>query len=198
MHEIWKLIEEAIDTTIKDLRNLFRLVKENEEIKDRVLGGLRNLFRIEKENKTIKDIIVRNIRNLFENEEEENYCKPVRLSNFWSNNYIEYRSNGDRNKTLSVEEYLNKTRPYLKDIINNLKKSDTVQLTITINFIYSTDDNDKEGEMYSKSYNIEIMMNNEADEVTNESLKKWYQTKLEELLKGSKIMFIYCIMNVIK
>ena len=44
--------------------------------------------------------------------------------------------------------------------------------------------------MYSKSYNIEIMMNNEADEVTNESLKKWYQTKLEELLKGSKIMFI--------
>ena len=26
---------------------------------------------------------------------------------------------------LSVEEYLNKIRPYLKDIINNLKKSDT-------------------------------------------------------------------------
>ena len=109
--------------------------------------------------------------NLFDYE-EENYYKPVRVSNFWSDNYIEYRSNGDRNKTLSVEEYLNKTRPYLKDIINNLKKSDTVQLTITINFIYSTDDNDKEGEMYSKSYNIEIMMNNEADEVTNESLKK--------------------------
>ena len=28
------------------------------------------------------------------------------------------------NKTLSVEEYLNKIRPYLKDIINDLKKSD--------------------------------------------------------------------------
>ena len=28
-------------------------------------------------------------------------------------------------KTLSVEEYLNKIRPYLKDIINNLKISDT-------------------------------------------------------------------------
>ena len=27
--------------------------------------------------------------------------KPVRVNNFWSNNYIEYESNGDMNKTLS-------------------------------------------------------------------------------------------------
>ena len=45
----------------------------------------------------------------------------MRATNFWSNNYIEYESNGDGNKTLSVEEYLNEIRPYLKDIINNLK-----------------------------------------------------------------------------
>ena len=44
---------------------------------------------------------------------------------FWSNNYIEYKSNSDRNKTLSAEECLNKFRPHLKDIANNLKKSDT-------------------------------------------------------------------------
>ena len=44
---------------------------------------------------------------------EENYYKPVRVSNFWSNNYIEQESNGDKNKRLSVEEYLNKIRPYL-------------------------------------------------------------------------------------
>ena len=52
------------------------------------------------------------------------FYKPVRVSNFWSNNYIEYESSGDKNKTLSVKEYLNKTRPYLKDIINH-KKSGT-------------------------------------------------------------------------
>ena len=42
-------------------------------------------------------------------------------------------------KTLSVEKYLNKIRPYLKDIINNLKESDMqkVQLAIIINFISS-------------------------------------------------------------
>ena len=46
---------------------------------------------------------------------EENYYKPVRVSNFQSSNYIEYKSNGDRNKTLSIEEYLNKVSSYLKD-----------------------------------------------------------------------------------
>ena len=37
----------------------------------------------------------------------------------------EYESNGDRNKTLSIEEYLNKIRQYIKDIIHDLVKSDT-------------------------------------------------------------------------
>ena len=50
----------------------------------------------------MKGIILRDIRNLFENE-EENYYKPVRVSIFSSNNYIEYESKGDRNKTLSAE-----------------------------------------------------------------------------------------------
>ena len=89
-----------------------------------------------KENQTIKDRIIRDISNIFEHK-EENYYKSVRVGNFWSNNYIEYESNGDRNKTLSIEEYLTKIRPYLKDIINNLKKSDTwkIHLTIAINWV---------------------------------------------------------------
>ena len=77
-------------------------------------------------------------------------------------------SNSDRNKTLSVEEYLNKIRPYLKNI-NNLKKSYTwkVQLTIANNFISSID-NDEEHVMHSKNNNIEIMINDEADEIVKE------------------------------
>ena len=60
------------------------------------------------------------------------FYKPLRVSNFWSNNYIEYESNGGRSKTLSVENYLTKIRPYLKDIINNLKKSDTWKIQLAI------------------------------------------------------------------
>ena len=82
------------------------------------------LFRLKKEYKAIEDRTIRDIRNLFIHE-EENYYKTVRVGNFWSINYIEYESNGNRNKILSAEEYLNKIRSYLKDIINNIKRSDT-------------------------------------------------------------------------
>ena len=61
---------------------------------------------------------------------------------------------------------MNKLSPYLKDIINNLKKSDTwkVQLTIVNNFIFSID-NDEEHVTHSKTDNVEIMINDEANEV---------------------------------
>ena len=54
--------------------------------------------RLQKQTKAIKDRILRNITNPYEHEKEEkNYHKPVRVSNFWSNDYIEYKSNGDKN-----------------------------------------------------------------------------------------------------
>ena len=126
---------------------------------------IRNLFRLKTETKSIKDGTLRDIKNLFEHEEEENYYKSVRISNFGGTNYIEYKSNGDRNKSLLLEKYVNKIRPYLKDIVNNFKTSDTwkIQLTIANNFISSID-NDEECVKHSKSTNIEIMINDEAEE----------------------------------
>ena len=38
---------------------------------------------------------------------------------------MEYEGSGDRNKNLSVKEYLDQIKPYLRDIIINLQKSDT-------------------------------------------------------------------------
>ena len=75
-------------------------------------------------------------------------------------------SNDDGNETLLVEEYLNKIRPSLKDIVNNLQKYGTwkIQLTIANNFISSID-NDEEHLIHSKCDNIGIMINDEADEV---------------------------------
>ena len=54
---------------------------------------------------------------------------------------MEYESNGDRNKNLSLKEHLDKIKPYLRDIIIDLQKPGQwkVQLTIAINFISSKD-----------------------------------------------------------
>ena len=119
---------------IKVIRNLFGLKKE---LNDTAIKDIKNIFRLKKQIKRIKDIAFRNIKNLFEYEKgEESYYKPVRVNNFWSNNYIEHKCNSDKNKIRSVEEYLHKIRPYLKGIINNLEKSGTskIQLIKTIIF----------------------------------------------------------------
>ena len=117
------------------MRNIRNLLEHAEEdyCKPVIVGNLWSNNCIKYENNS--DKIIRGIRNLFEHE-EEHYYKPVRICNFWSNSCIEYENNGDRNKALSVEEYLNKIRPYIK---NNLKNSGTwkVQLTIMINLISS-------------------------------------------------------------
>ena len=70
---------------------------------------------------------------------------------------------------IQIKHYQQKnilTGPYLKDVIKNLKKSDTwkIQLTIANNFISSID-NDEECIMQLKSDNTETMINNEANEV---------------------------------
>ena len=74
---------------------------------EKTIEDIRNFFRKEKETKAIKGRIPQDIKNLFEHQEES-----------------ESKSNDDRSKTLSIENYPNKIRPYLKHI-NNLKKFDT-------------------------------------------------------------------------
>ena len=150
--------------------------EKDKKMEDTIIKDVRNFFRLKKEIKAIKNRIIRDIRNLFEHEED--FYKPVTVDNFWSNNHVECKIDSDRNITSSVEGYLNKIRPYLKDIIDNLKKSDIwkIQLTIAINFISSKDNH--EHVMHSKSDNIEIMINDKADEVIEkrfESFPNRYQ-----------------------
>ena len=108
------------ENIIKDIKNLFRF---KTELNYTAIKDIRNLFRLEKVTEAIKDRILGDIKNLFEHEkEDENYYKTVRVSNDGRGVRNSDTSNGDRNKTLSVEGYLNQIRTYLKDIINNLKK----------------------------------------------------------------------------
>ena len=53
--------------------------------------------------------------------------------------YNEYENIGDKDKTLTIEEYLYMITPYLSNIINDHKTRDEwkIQLTTAINFISS-------------------------------------------------------------
>ena len=100
---------------------------------------------------------------------------------------------GDRNKNLSVKEYLDKIKPCLRDIIINIQEIDTwkIQLAIAINFI-SSKDVDKECIMHLKSDNIEFMSYDNANEIANElfeSLLSRYQISLKTSMRRSGFIF---------
>ena len=84
--------------------------------------------------KEIKNILYGPRNNLFK-QQEDNY-KPERIGNTFSSNYIEYKSNGNKNKKLSIKYYLDEIKPYLSNIINDHKTQDEckIKLTIKINF----------------------------------------------------------------
>ena len=67
----------------------------------------------------IKNRIIRDIRTLFE-QQEEDYYKTKKVIIFWKNSFIEYESNGHKNRNLSLDEYIKKIKPYLRNIIIDL------------------------------------------------------------------------------
>ena len=97
----------------------------NRESKDEIVINIRNSFEMKKEansDKTNSDI-----RNIFK---QEDFYGPIRVDYLYSNNYIEYDSDGNRNKNLSIKEYLSESKSYLRDIIIKLQKYDRQKIQL--------------------------------------------------------------------
>ena len=150
--------------------------------------------KIEKRNhneRIIKDRIIRDITTFFKLEED--YYEPKRVSNFWNNNYIEYDSNGDKNRNLPLDRFLNKIKSYLKNIIINLQNSDRwkIQLTIAINYI-SSNNPEVERVVHLSSGNIKFTPYSDVNDVIDKffkSLRSGYRENLETSMKGSDFIF---------
>ena len=123
---------------------------------------------------------------------DENYYKPIIVRGAFNGNYIEYESEGDKGKHLSIKKFLNMINPYLSDIINNHKTRDLVryhsggktwleetssewkiQLTMAINFI-SSKDSDETRTIHTKSNNVEIMIGSETDEIIENLFESFF------------------------
>ena len=141
--------------------SLNQLKKEN-EIEDNIIKDIRKFFKSKGKVNAIKDNVLRDIRTLFESD-EDHYYKPIRTNNAFSNNYIEYESSNDKNKSFSVKEYLNMIRPYLSHVINGLKAQGEwkIELTMEINFMSSEDSKDsKDSKDYNETRTVHRKSNN--------------------------------------
>ena len=123
--------------------------------------------------------------------------KPIKISGAFSDNFVEYQSNGNRDKSISIARYLNNIRENLKKLINDQKKNGEwkIQLIMKIDFISSRNFIESR-DIYSKSDNFEIMMG--AGGNTNEiirnlfnSILRRYQGGLQESMRGSEFVFDY-------
>ena len=118
--------------------------------------------------------------------------KPTIVKSGYNNNYIEYRSEGD--KLLTIEEYLKLIEPYLRELINDHenKAEWKIQLTAQINFISLRPGSNETRVMHTRSVNKEFMNGSDTDEIIKElfkSLLQRYQKNLPEKMKGSDFAF---------
>ena len=90
---------------------------------------------------------------------EEDYYKPIFVKRSHKGNYKYYESNGDKEKILSVKQYLNKITPYLYDLINDhriARRVQKIQINMHVNLI-SSRDTEETRTYYVWSDNVSIM-----------------------------------------
>ena len=64
---------------------------------------------------------IKDVKDLLDLSIDEDYYKSIITKGSFNNNYIQYESRRDKDKILTVDEYLDIIRPYLVDIINDHK-----------------------------------------------------------------------------
>ena len=77
--------------------------------------------------------------NLFDEVSEKDYYKPILVKSSFKGNYKYYESRGDKEKRLSVKQYLNKITPHLYDLRNDhwiARRVWKIQISMQVNTIY--------------------------------------------------------------
>ena len=217
LHEIFKKQsknKERIDNIREDLKDLsYRLSKsELKEVKT-------NLYNIEKRKKISskksnkyldeldKKILklekyhdyddheykgIKDIKDLFNPSIDKDYYKPVLVKSGHNNNFVQYKSKGDR--ILSIQKYLALIEKYLKKLINQYKKEGEwkIQLIAEINFISLKPESDETRVMYTRSDNEEFMIGDDTNEIIKslfESFLQRFEENLQEKMRGSDFGF---------
>ena len=177
---------------------IYNFLKEKDSLTNKQKIVLKNIGRYLKNFKKYleklqkyQDNITYGLDYLFNELNEEDYYEPKEIKSAFDGSYILYESRGDKDNKLALYEYFEIIRPYLKDLIDDLKGEWKIQLSMWIIFVSFTDANETP-EMHTKSGNITIMSDIETEDVINElfnTFRKRYQEGLQTKMKGSSFIF---------
>ena len=193
----WKKIEKEF-YEIENKKNLSD--KGKEKIYDRLVELLRTLDKKEKYKHHDRDDLdyhgISDIENLFDNIDDD-YYKPILVKSCFKKDYKYHESRGDKDKKLSVKQYLDMIIPYLSDLINENKAIENnsnewkIQINMHVNFV-SSNDTGETRTIFVWSDNEEIRSGNETDDIIKRLLKSFltnYQNEEKILRNGSNFVF---------
>ena len=143
---------------------------------------------------------IRGIENLFDNDNVNvnDYYKPILVKSYFKNNYKYYESRGDKDKKLSVKQYLYKIMPYLSDLIKDHKTNRNnsneweIQIKMHVSFVSSKDTGETRT-IFVWRDNEEIRLGNETDDIVKGLLNSFlnnYQKEEIVLRNGNDFVFV--------
>ena len=175
--------------------------EEKEKIYDNLVELVNKLNKKEKYRYHDRDDLdyhgIRDIENLFDNVNDNDYYKPILVKSSFKENYKYYESRGDKDKKLSIEQYLDMIKPYLSDLINENKAIETssnewkIQINMHVNFV-SSNDTGEIRTIFVWSDNEEIRLGNETDDIVKRLISSFlnnYQKEEIILRNGSNFVF---------
>ena len=184
---------------IENKRNLSD--EEKEKIYDNLVELVNKLNKKEKYRYHDRDDLdyhgIRDIENLFDADNNEDYYKPILVKSSFKENYKYYESRGDKDKKLSIEQYLDMIKPYLSDLINENKAIENnfnkwkIQIKMHVNFV-SSNDTGEICTIFVLSDNDEIMLGNEMDDIVKRPINSFLNNyQKEEIIwrNGSNFVF---------
>ena len=134
---------------------------------------------------------------MVDNIDDHDYYKPILVESSFKKNNKYYESRGDKDKKLSVEQYLDMIKPYLSDLINENKTIKTgsnewkIQINMYVNFV-SSNDTGETRITFVWSDNEEIKLGNETDDIIKRLINSFlnkYQNEGIILRNGSNFVF---------
>ena len=115
---------------------------------------------------------------MVDNTDDDDYYKPMLVKSSFKGNYKNYESRADKDKKLSVEQYLDMIKPYLSDLINENKAIETssnewkIEINMHVNFV-SSNDTGEICTIFVCSDNDEIRLVNETDYIIKERINSF-------------------------
>ena len=137
---------------------------------------------------------IKHIQNLY-NDEIIDYYKPILARSSFQHNYEEYEIRGDKNKNLTLKQYLYINTTQLPELINEKKNStqseQKVQLIISVIFKHVMDPT-KKRTFYDKYKTIEMRSGENTDDIIIKLLESFlenYEREENILRNGSDSVF---------